>query len=143
VPKERARKSRNHLKLYVLLTIFPCDSPGSYLKSRSFPPFCMYAIVDIAGFQEKVSVGDKLQVPLHDAEKGKKILFEKVLLVSDGDNLSFGNPTVGGASVEAKVIEHGKGDKIRIVKTMRRKRYKRTKGHRQDYTSIEITGIKR
>ncbi len=102
----------------------------------------MFAIVDIAGSQEKVSVGDTLQVPLHDVEAGKKVLFEKVLLISDGDKVTFGAPIIGGATVEAKIVDHGRGDKIRVVKTMRRKRYKRVKGHRQDYTTIEVTGIK-
>ncbi len=102
----------------------------------------MFAIVDIAGTQEKVAVGDTLKVPLQDAESGKKVVFEKVLLIADGDNVTFGAPLVGGATVEAKVVEHGKADKIRVVKTMRRKRYKRTKGHRQHYTTIEVTGIK-
>ncbi|MDD5470010.1 MAG: 50S ribosomal protein L21 [Candidatus Peribacteraceae bacterium] len=103
----------------------------------------MFAIVDIAGFQEKVSEGDALAVPLLDAEVGKTVTFENVLLVAKSDDdVIIGTPTVAGASVEAKVIAHGKGDKIRVFKMRRRKRYRRVHGHRQDFTDIEITKIK-
>lgn len=102
----------------------------------------MFAIVDIAGSQEKVAVGDKIRVPLLDEEADKKMVFGNVLLLADGDKVTIGAPLVDGASVEAKIIEHGRGDKIRVVKMLKRKRYKRVKGHRQHYTSVEITGIK-
>ena len=103
----------------------------------------MFAIVDIAGFQEKVTEGDALRVPLLDAEPGKNIKFEKVyLLAKSDDDVSIGMPYVSGVSVEAKVVEHGKSDKIRVLKMKRRKRYRRTHGHRQDYTDIEVTKIK-
>lgn len=103
----------------------------------------MFAIVDIAGFQEKVSVGDKLSVPLIEAEEGKKVTFSKVFLVSkDGGDIVIGTPTVDGASVEVKVLGHGRDAKIRVFKMRRRKRYMRTRGHRQDHTNIEVTGIK-
>ncbi|MFA7682212.1 MAG: 50S ribosomal protein L21 [Candidatus Peribacteraceae bacterium] len=103
----------------------------------------MFAIVDIAGFQEKVSEGDALRVPLLDAEPGKTVVFEKVLLLAKSDtDVTIGTPTVSGVSVEVKVIEHGRGDKIRVSKMRRRKRYRRVHGHRQDYTDIEVTKIK-
>ncbi|MBU1123089.1 50S ribosomal protein L21 [Patescibacteria group bacterium] len=102
----------------------------------------MFAIVDIAGFQEKVSEGEKLRVPTLDAELGKKIIFDKVMLVSKSDDdVKVGTPLVAGASVEAKVTEHGKGDKIRVFKMKKRKRYRRTYGHRQGYSDIEVTKI--
>jgi large subunit ribosomal protein L21 len=103
----------------------------------------VFAIVEIAGFQEKVSAGDTLTVPLQDAEKGKKVVFGNVLMLSDGDSLSIGAPFVKGVSVEAEVVEHGRGDKIRVFKMRRRKRLRRTKGHRQDHTVIKIVGIKK
>lgn len=103
----------------------------------------MFAIVDIAGFQEKVSAGDTLTVPLQDAEKGKKVVFGNVLLLSDGDLLTVGAPFIEGASVEAEVVEHGRDDKIRVVRMRRRKRFTRVKGHRQDHTVIKILGIKK
>jgi large subunit ribosomal protein L21 len=100
----------------------------------------MFAIVDIAGFQEKVTAGKKLQVARLAAELGSKVTFDKVLLVS-GDTVTVGAPHVPGASVEAKVLAHTRGEKIRVVKQRRRKRYRRVKGHRQDYTEIEIVKI--
>lgn len=103
----------------------------------------MYAIVEIAGFQEKVSAGDTLKVPLQDAEAGKKVIFENVLLLADGDALSFGAPFVKGVSIEAEVVEHGRGDKIHVYRMRRRKRFRRSKGHRQDFTTIKILGIKK
>ncbi len=102
----------------------------------------MYAIVEIAGTQEKVEKGMKLKVPLHDAEENAKLTFDKVLLLADGDNIQIGAPVLEGMSVEAKVLSHGRGDKIRVVKAHRRKRYRRVKGHRQHFTEIEVTGIK-
>lgn len=103
----------------------------------------MFAVVDIAGFQEKVSKGDKLNVPLLDVEEGKTTTFDNVLLIADGkDTVKIGKPAVEGASVEVKVLAHGKGPKLRTVKFKRRKRYTRVKNHRQQYTQIEVTGIK-
>ena len=102
----------------------------------------MFAIVDIAGFQEKVEKGDALRVPLLDAKEGDTVTFDQVLMTSTGgDNLTLGTPAVSGVVVSAKVIAHGKGDKIRVFKMKRRKRYRRVHGHRQDYTDIEITDI--
>lgn len=101
----------------------------------------MYAIVDIAGTQEKVKEGDALRVPLHDAREGATLTFDHVLLIDADASVSIGNPYVAGASVEATVVSHGQGDKVRVVKTHRRKRYKRVKGHRQEYTQVKITKI--
>lgn len=102
----------------------------------------MFAVVDIAGFQEKVSEGDILEVPLLDKEPGKSVTFDKVFLIAKSeDDVSIGMPYVSGASIEAKVIEHGKGDKIRIFKMRRRKRYRRNGSHRQEFTAIEVTKI--
>jgi large subunit ribosomal protein L21 len=103
----------------------------------------MFAIVDIAGFQEKVSVGDKLHVPLLDAQEGGKVTFGNVFMVSkDGGDVVIGAPMVDGASVEVKVLSHGRDAKIRVFKMRRRKRYMRLRGHRQKFTEIEVTGIK-
>ncbi len=102
----------------------------------------MFAIVDIAGFQEKVQEGDKLRVMRLGANVGEKVVFEKVFMIGKDADVKVGSPLVGGASVEAKVVEHTRGDKIRVVKMRRRKRYRRVYGHRQDYTDIEVTKIK-
>ena len=102
----------------------------------------MFAIVDIAGFQEKVEEGAKLKVPLLDAKEGASVTFDKVFLISNGTTLSVGSPTVKGAAVEVKVLSHGRTDKIRVYKMRRRKRYRRTHGHRQDFTEVEVMRIK-
>ena len=102
----------------------------------------MFAIVEIAGFQEKVKEGDTLSVPLQDAEKGKKLTFGNVLMIEKGEgDITIGSPYVGGASVEVKVLEHGRSDKIRVYRFRRRKRYQKTRGHRQDYTTVEVVKI--
>ncbi len=106
----------------------------------------MFAIVDIAGFQEKAEKGAKLRVShLKDSKVGDTVTFEKVLLVSaDGVEAVIGKPYVSGAAVTATVTAHGKGDKIIVRKFKRRKRYNKIiKGHRQMHTDIEITDIKR
>ena len=101
----------------------------------------MFAVVDIAGFQETVAEGDKINVPLLSEEVGTSVTFDRVLLLADGEEITLGFPYVTGASVSAKVLGVGKGEKIRVQKAHRRKRYRRVKGHRQDYTEIEITKI--
>ncbi len=102
----------------------------------------MFAIVDIAGFQEKVSVGDTLNVPLLEGEAQGKLTFDKVLMVvTDAGDVSFGSPLVKGAVVEAEVVKHGRDDKIRVFKFRHRKRYMRNKGHRQDHTTVVIKKI--
>jgi large subunit ribosomal protein L21 len=103
----------------------------------------MFAVVDIAGFQEKVQVGDTLTVPLLDSEADKKMVFDNVyMIVKDGGELVLGAPFVDGASVEVKVLEHGKDKKIRVFRMRRRKRFMRTKGHKQQNTKVEVTAIK-
>jgi len=102
----------------------------------------MFAIVSILGTQEKVEQGQKLRVPLLSKKEGSAVTFKDVLLLSKGKGtVSVGTPYVSGAAVEAKVLSHGKGKKIRVMKMKRRKRYRRTYGHRQDFTEIEITKI--
>jgi large subunit ribosomal protein L21 len=101
----------------------------------------MFAIVEIAGFQEKVQEGDTLDVPLHDVKAGEKIKLENVLLVSKDGDVMLGAPYVKGASIELKVVEHGRGDKIHVYRMRRRKRFRKARGHRQDYTTVEVMKI--
>ncbi len=102
----------------------------------------MFAVVAIAGFQEKVTEGMKLKVPTLSAEDGATVTFDQVLLLAkSASDVVVGKPYIAGASVQAKVLNHGKGDKIRVFKMRRRKRYRRVKGHRQGFTEIEVTGI--
>ncbi len=103
----------------------------------------MYAVIKTGGKQYRVSAGDKLNVETLPVEAGGEVRFDQVLMLAEGENIDVGAPYVDGARVTAKVIEHGRGDKIRIVKFKRRKHYRRTMGHRQNYTRVEITGVQR
>ena len=102
----------------------------------------MYAIIEACGKQYKVAEGDIVFFEKLDAEEGKKVKFDNVVLVSDGEKIEVGSPFVKGAKVEGKVTAHGKGKKIVVFK-MKAKKNERTKqGHRQPYTKVEITSIK-
>lgn len=101
----------------------------------------MYAIVEIAGKQYKVSKDDTLYVPKQQADVKTKITFDTVLLLSDGKAIKVGTPTVKGATVKATVIDHVKADKVLVFKKKRRKRYKVMNGHRQPYTQIKIDAV--
>ncbi len=102
----------------------------------------MYAIVDIAGKQFKVQKDQKLYVHRLDAEEGKNVEFSQVLLVDNEGKVKVGTPSVKGASVNAKVLQHLKGDKVIVFKKKRRKGYKVRNGHRQYLTQIQIENIK-
>ena len=101
----------------------------------------MYAIVEISGKQFKVEKKQKLFVNRIDAEEGKKVSFDNVLMFSDGNKLSIGSPVVSGVKVDAKVLKHLKSDKVIVFKKKRRKGYKVKNGHRQQITQIEINDI--
>ena len=101
----------------------------------------MYAIVEIAGHQFKVSKDLKVYVNRLACEEGSKITFDKVLLLDDNGSITLGAPAIEGASVEAKVLQHLKGDKVIVFKKKRRKGYKKRNGHRQYLTQIVIEGI--
>ena len=102
----------------------------------------MYAVIESCGKQYKVAEGDVVFFEKLDAEEGKKVAFDKVILVSEDGKVQVGNPYVKGVKVEGKVVSHGKAKKI-IVFKMKAKKNERTKqGHRQPYTKVEITGIK-
>lgn len=101
----------------------------------------MYAIVEIAGQQFKVSKDQKVFVHRLANEEGSKVSFEKVLLLDDNGTITIGAPAIEGASVEAKVLQHLKGEKVIVFKKKRRKGYKKKNGHRQSLTQIVIEGI--
>ncbi|HEY4618223.1 MAG TPA: 50S ribosomal protein L21 [Flavobacterium sp.] len=101
----------------------------------------MYAIVEIAGQQFKVSKDLKVYVHRLTNEEGSKVSFDKVLLLDDNGSITLGAPAIEGASVEAKVLQHLKGDKVIVFKKKRRKGYKKRNGHRQYLTQIVIEGI--
>jgi large subunit ribosomal protein L21 len=101
----------------------------------------MYAVVKTGGKQYRVSAGEKLKVEQIAAEVGAEIVLDEVLVLANGDDLTLGTPLISGAQVKAKVVSHGRGEKIRIFKMRRRKHYRKSQGHRQNYTEIEIVGI--
>ncbi len=101
----------------------------------------MYAVVKIKNQQYRVTPDLTLQVPLFDTEVGQTLNFDEVLLISDGDDIKVGAPTVDGASVTAEVLDHGRSRKVVVFKKKRRKNYRRKNGHRQKFTEIKITGI--
>ena len=102
----------------------------------------MYAIVDIAGQQFKVEKDQKVYVHRLDAEEGKKVNFDHVLLIDDNGKVNIGAPAINGAQVSATVLEHLKGDKVIVFKKKRRKGYQKKNGHRQYLTEIQINDIK-
>lgn len=101
----------------------------------------MYAVIKTGGKQYRVAAGDKLKVEQLTGEVGSELVIDKVLLVADGDNVTIGSPLVQGASVKATVVSHGRHDKVMIFKMRRRKHYRKTQGHRQNYTEIQIQQI--
>ena len=103
----------------------------------------MFEIVEIAGKQFKVQKGDVLEVPKLKANKeGDKVKIDKVLLRSEEGKTDIGTPNVTGAQVELLVKEHGKAAKIRVYKKKAKKRFERTQGHRQPFTTVEVTAVK-
>ena len=102
----------------------------------------MYAIIESCGKQYKVAEGDVVFFEKLDAEEGKKVSFDKVVLVSDDKKVEVGAPYVKGVKVEVKVLANGKGKKIVIYRYKAKKNERRTQGHRQPFTKVEITSIK-
>ena len=102
----------------------------------------MYAVIESCGKQYKVAEGDVVFFEKLDVEEGKKVTFDKVILVSEEGKVQVGSPYVKGIKVEGKVISHGKAKKIIVFKMKAKKNYRRKQGHRQPYTKVEITSIK-
>lgn len=101
----------------------------------------MYAVFHVSGFQFKGEEGTTLKVPQQKATDGQKLEFSDVMLVRTAESSLVGTPYVEGAKVEAEVVRQGKGDKVRIYKYKRRTKYRRSQGHRQDFTEIRINKI--
>jgi large subunit ribosomal protein L21 len=102
----------------------------------------MYAIVEIAGHQFKVEKDQQVFVNRLDVEEGKKVKFDRVLLIDNKGDVTVGAPAISGAEVSAQVERHLKGDKVLIFKKKRRKGYQKLNGFRASLTEIKITGIK-
>lgn len=101
----------------------------------------MYAVIESGGKQYRVALGDRLRVETLAAEAGSTVELDKVLAVAGDDGLRIGAPHLEATTVTATVVGHGRGKKIRVFKMKRRKNYRRTQGHRQNYTELEITAI--
>ena len=101
----------------------------------------MYAIVEIAGQQFKVEKDQQLFVHRLEGKEGDKVDFHNVLLIDDNGNINVGAPAIDGAKVTAKILQHLKGDKVIVFKKKRRKGYKKSNGHRQYLTQIEVDAI--
>ena len=101
----------------------------------------MNAIIVTGGKQYRVAEGDVIFVEKLDAAAGESVKFDQVLAVIDGENATFGAPVVEGASVTANVVKSGKGAKVRVYKMKPKKGYRRTQGHRQPYTKLQIEAI--
>ena len=101
----------------------------------------MYAIINISGKQFKALTGSRAKVPKQEGEVGASLTFDQVMLINNGKESQFGTPNISGASVTAKIIEHGRDKKILVYKKKRRKGYQRKNGHRQLYTEIEFKTI--
>ena len=102
----------------------------------------MYAIVNIAGQQIKVSENQPVIVHRLAAEEGANVNFDQVIMVDNDGKIKNGNPVISGATVSAKVLSHLKGDKVIVFKKKRRKGYQKSNGHRQQFTKIQIESIK-
>lgn len=101
-----------------------------------------FAIFETGGKQYKASVGDVLKVEKLDIEEGKKVVFDKILLVDNGKDTTIGTPHIDGAKIEAKVIEIGKAKKVDVVQYKSKSRYFKRRGHRQPFSKIEVIAIK-
>ena len=101
----------------------------------------MYAVIKTGGKQYRVAIGEKIKIEQIPADIGSEYVLDQVLMVADGDQISMGAPFLSSASVKATVIGHGRGEKVHIFKMRRRKHYRKSQGHRQNYTEIRIDGI--
>ena len=101
----------------------------------------MYAVFATGGKQYRATTGDILEIEKLDAEKGARVELDQVLMVGEGEDIKVGSPYLKGGKVTATIVEHGRGEKINVLKFKRRKHHMKRMGHRQDFTRIEITGI--
>jgi large subunit ribosomal protein L21 len=101
----------------------------------------MYAVIRTGGKQYKVAAGEKIKVEQIAADVGQEIVIDQVLAVGSGADLTVGSPLVVGASVKATVVAQGKHEKVHIFKMRRRKHFRKSQGHRQTYTELQISAV--
>ncbi len=102
----------------------------------------MYAVIESGGKQHRVEEGEVLRLERLQGEAGDTVKFDKILMLGEGESVKVGTPYVKGGEVKAEVLKQGRGDKISIIKSNRRKHHRRQMGHRQYFTEVKITGIK-
>ena len=102
----------------------------------------MYAVISSGGKQYKVQEGEILRVEKISGDVGAPVSFDNVLMLADGENVNVGAPALSDVSVQGHIVEQGKAKKILVFKYKRRKRYRRTQGHRQQFTAVKIDSIK-
>jgi large subunit ribosomal protein L21 len=101
----------------------------------------MYAVFKTGGKQYRAATGDVIKVEKIEAEKGATVELDQVLMVGEGEDVKIGAPYLEGGKVTATVVDHGRREKIKVIKFKRRKNHRKQMGHRQYFTQIEITGI--
>lgn len=101
----------------------------------------MYAVIRTGGKQYKVAAGEKIKVEQIAADVGQEVVIDQVLAIGSGADLTVGAPLVAGASVNATVVAQGKHDKVHIFKMRRRKHYRKSQGHRQSFTELQINTV--
>ncbi len=102
----------------------------------------MYAVISTGGKQYRIAQGDVIRVEKLDGDEGSSVDFDRVLMIGNGDEVTVGTPYIEGSVVSGTIKNHGRGEKILVVKFRRRKNYRKQMGHRQAYTDVEITDIK-
>jgi large subunit ribosomal protein L21 len=113
---------------------------GSLLWKEENP---LYAILETGGKQIQVSPGESIRVEKLDAEVGSTVEFDRVLMLNQDGEVELGRPYVEGARVTGTVLEQGRAQKVLVFKKKRRKQYRRTRGHRQSFTSVRIESIEK
>ena len=119
----------------------PFKMPALSRPRQASPEKMMYAVIRTGGKQYRVGKGDTLKVEKLDAAEGDSVEFDQVLMVGEGESVTVGTPLVTGSKVKATVLSQAKDKKVDVIKFKRRENYRRTYGHRQPYTLIEVTGI--
>jgi large subunit ribosomal protein L21 len=126
-------------------TVSAIATPGRQLSPRIGEEFLerahMYAVIKSGGKQYKVAAGEKIKVEQIAADVGQEVVINQVLAVGSGTDLRVGSPLVAGASVKATVVAQGKHDKVHIFKMRRRKHYRKSQGHRQTFTELQISAV--
>ena len=118
-----------------------CLTPMRARPEERIVKFMKHAVIETGGKQYRVAEGDVIFIEKLDVEAGESVKFDRVLAVIDEENTVFGAPVIEGASVSANVVKNGKGKKVRVYKMKPKKGYRRTQGHRQPYTKVQIETI--